>query len=116
MKEQLRAEDYYQQVIDLKETLNKSAPEYLKAYGEFAGQALKEGALSAKTKELIFMALGITAHCPHCIVAHVKGAIEAGATRQEILEAGMVAGPMGGGPALVHLRYVLEACDQFGAD
>ena len=118
MKEQLRAnmEHYYQQTIDLIETLNKSAPEYTKAFMEFAEQAEKEGALSVKTKQLISMALGITAHCIPCIAFHVKSAIEAGATRQEILEAGMVAGQMGGGPAVAYLRYVVDACHQFGAD
>ncbi len=118
MKKELKAdmEHYYEQTMDLIETLNKSAPEYTKAFMEFAEQAEKEGALSVKTKELISMALGITAHCMPCIAFHVKSAIKAGATRQEMLEAGMVAGLMGGAPAVEYLRYVVDACDQFGAD
>lgn len=118
MKKELKAnmEHYYEQTIDLIETLDKLAPEYPKAFIEFVEQAEKAGALSVKMKELISLALSITSHCLPCIAYHVKGAIEAGATRQEILEAGMVAGQMGGGPAVAYLRYVVDACDQFGAN
>ncbi|MEA1912906.1 MAG: carboxymuconolactone decarboxylase family protein [candidate division WOR-3 bacterium] len=111
--------DYMKQALEKLsvslQTLQKEAPEYNKAFFEFVEQAEKEGALSVKTKELISIALGITAHCTHCIAFHVKNAIEAGASRQEILEAGLVAGLMGGGPAVAYLQYVFDACDQFGA-
>jgi len=102
MKKEFKAnmEHYYEQTIDLIETLEKSAPEYTKAFIEFVEQAEKAGALSAKVKQLISLALSITAYCLPCIACHVKGAIETGATRQEILEAGMVAGQMGGGPGI----------------
>jgi len=119
MKKELKAnmEHYYEQIMSHIETLNKSAPEYTKAFGEFAKQARKGGVLSDKTKELIFIALCMAAHSIYCIAFHVKSAIEAGATRQEILEAGMVAGLMGGAPGVVeYFKYVIDACDQFGAD
>jgi AhpD family alkylhydroperoxidase len=106
---------YYQQLTDALQTMGEVAPEYLKAFMGFVEQAEKEGALSTKMKELIAIALSITAHCIFCIAFHVKNALEAGATRQEILEAAMVAGLMGGGPAVAYFRYVLDACDQFGA-
>jgi len=103
---------YYDQFMDLLEKAGKIVPGYTKALMEFVKQAEKPGALSTKTKELISIALSITAHCPFCIAFHTKNAAKAGATKQEILEAGLVAGLMGGGPAVAHMRYLLDAINQ----
>jgi len=115
--EQLAADmkRYYNQFMDLLKKAGESEPGYAKALMEFVKQAEKSGALSKKNKELISTALSITAHCAFCIAFHVKNAIAEGATKQEIIEAGLVAGLMGGGPAIAYLRYVLDACNQFGA-
>ena len=106
---------YHDQLMDVIKKLGETEPDYAKALTEFIKQAEKPGALSTKTKELISVALGVTAHCPFCIAFHVKNAIKEGATKQEIIEAGLVAGLMGGGPAVAYLKYLLDACDQFGA-
>ena len=88
---------------------------YLDAVMNLIKEAEKPGALTTKEKELISIALGIAAHCAYCIALHVKNAIDAGATRQEIMEASFVAGLMGGGPSIAYIRLVLDACEQFGA-
>lgn len=106
---------YYEQFIDLLKRLKEADPEYIQALSEFLKQAEKPGALSKKEKELISIALGVAARCPSCIAFHVKNAINEGATKKEIYEAGFVAGLMGGGPAITYLRYLVDACDQFGA-
>jgi alkylhydroperoxidase/carboxymuconolactone decarboxylase family protein YurZ len=48
-----------------------------------------------------------------CIVVHVKNAVNAGANKQEILEAAWVAVMMGGGPALSYIQCVLKALEDF---
>lgn len=106
---------YYDQVMDVFVRLYEIDPDYPKAYTRFVTQAEKPGALSAKVKELISVAIGVATHCPHCIAFHVKNAISEGATKKEIFEAGGVAGLMGGSVALTYLRYLIDACDQFGA-
>lgn len=88
---------------------------YFDAVMNLIKEAEKPGALSTKEKELISIALGVAAHCAYCIALHVKNSIDAGATKQEILEASFVAGLMGGGPSIAYIRLVLDACDQFGA-
>ena len=88
---------------------------YLNAVMSLIKEAEKPGALTTKEKELISIALGIAAHCAYCIALYVKNAIEAGATRQEIMEASFVAGLMGGGPSIAYIRLVLDALEQFGA-
>ena len=90
-------------------------PAYINSFMAFVKEGDKPGALSTKEKELIATALGIAAHCTYCIAYHVNGAIEVGATRQEIIETACVAGVMGGGPSIAYIRLVFDALDQLGA-
>jgi alkylhydroperoxidase/carboxymuconolactone decarboxylase family protein YurZ len=55
----------------------------------------------------------VAQHCTPCIYLHVQKAIEAGATRKEIMEAAGVAVLMGGGPAFTHVGEVIKALDAF---
>jgi AhpD family alkylhydroperoxidase len=110
--------DAKQMVADFMKTaqqIGEADKGYLNAVMSLIKEAEKPGALTTKEKELISIALGIAAHCAYCIALHVKNAIEAGATRQEILEASFVAGLMGGGPSIAYIRLVLDALEQFGA-
>lgn len=75
-----------------------------------------EGALSGKVKELIALAIGVVVRCDGCISFHVHDAIEAGASREEIVDAIGVAIMMGGGPAVVYGSQALEALEQFESD
>ena len=103
------------QLDTMREEVGKVDPAFLAAWSELSAQGGKESLLSVKTKELICIAIGMTSHCSYCIASHVKKALQHGATRHEILEAGFVAVKMGGGPALAYLSEVIEACDEFGA-
>jgi len=76
--------------------------------------ALKEGALSTKHKELIALGIAICATCDYCIAIHVKKCFEAGATREEMAEACGVAILMGGGPALTYSTFVAMAIEELG--
>jgi len=82
-------------------------------FGQLHRQAMAEGALSTKVKELITLSISITSRCEGCIAVHVRGALRAGATRQEVLEAIGVAVYMGGGPAMVYGCEAYEALGQF---
>ena len=106
---------YLDQIETMKEEVGKLDPAFLAAWTELSAQGAKEGALSAKSKELICVAIGVAMRCNYCIASHVKKALQHGATRHEIMEAGFVAVKMGGGPALAYLSQVIEACDEFGA-
>ena len=45
---------------------------------------MKEGALSAKFKEIIAVAVAHATQCPYCIDVHTKNAAKAGATNEEL--------------------------------
>jgi AhpD family alkylhydroperoxidase len=106
---------YLDQLETMKEEVGKLDPAFLAAWTELSAQGAKEGVVSAKTKELISVAIGVVTQCNFCIASHVKKSLQLGATRHEIIEAGFVAVKMGGGPALAYLSQVIEACDEFGA-
>ena len=69
--------------------------------------------MEVKQVELINVALAISAQCEWCIALHVKGAVDAGATKEEILEAAMQAVLMHGGPALMYMILVENAIEEF---
>jgi AhpD family alkylhydroperoxidase len=106
---------YLDQIETMKGEVGKLDPAFLAAWSELSAQGGKDGALSSKSKELICVAIGVAMRCNFCIASHVKKALQQGATRAEIMEAGFVAVKMGGGPALAYLSQVIEACDEFGA-
>jgi AhpD family alkylhydroperoxidase len=94
------------------QTLRTAAPDTVRAFGGLHAAAMAPGSLSVLHKELIAMAVGLSQGCTECIYLHAEGALKAGATREQVIEAAGVAVMMGGGPVFVHLPAVLEATDQ----
>ena len=91
----------------------KSQSEALLGFGQLAKAAMAEGAVSAKHKELIALAIGITQHCSGCVGFHVKALRKLGCTREELEEMLAVCVYMGGGPALMYAAEALKAWDEF---
>jgi len=89
------------------------APDAMKGFSALAKGATAAGALDAKTKELIALALGIAARCDGCLAFHAKAVVELGGTRDEVMETLAMAVYMGGGPSLMYSALALEAYDQF---
>ncbi|NVO07456.1 MAG: carboxymuconolactone decarboxylase family protein [Rhodoferax sp.] len=80
----------------------KSQPEAMQGFGQLARASMAEGALSAKHKELMALAIGITQHCSGCIGFHAKALVKLGCSLQELEEMLAVCVYMGGGPALMY--------------
>lgn len=95
--------------------LRSSTPEVMKSFGDLGRAATADGALDAKTKELIAMALSVAARCDPCIGFHAKALVKLGATRQELDETLGVATYMGGGPSLMYAASAVAAFDEFRA-
>ncbi len=110
--------DRIQQVSGLIQRLQQKYPTEIEAFLTFSGKTEATGALSAQAKSLINVALAVAAQCEWCIALHVQAAIHAGATQDEIIEAGFMAVMMHGGPALMYLTPLLQSLDEFlpGAD
>ena len=95
--------------------VRKSAPDVAKGFAALAGAAMKDGAIDAKTKELIALAIGITARCDGCLAYHARAAARLGASREEIVEVIGVAVYMGGGPSMIYGAEALAAYDELAA-
>lgn len=107
---------YNKNVRELMGRLGNEIPETMGAFVKLHQSASKKGALDTSVKELISLAIAITVRCNGCIAFHIHDALEAGASRGEILETIGVAILMGGGPSVVYGTEALEALEQFEKD
>ena len=108
MKEKL------QEIKELIGNLQKEAPEEIGAFLNFLQKAEKDSSISAKNKELINVSLAVAAQCEWCIAFHTQNAIKLGASKEELIESGMQAVVMHGGPALMYMTPLLKAIEEFG--
>ena len=88
--------------------LKKYKPENFNALSRLASESMKEGVLSVKVKELLAVALSIAVHFEPCIKIHLRKALQAGATQEEIAETLGVTVLMCGGPADVWPVRIIE--------
>jgi AhpD family alkylhydroperoxidase len=93
--------------------LGRELPGPMSGFARLHRKATAEGALSSSVKEMMALVISIVVGCEGCIAYHVHDAIEAGASRDELLETIGVAVLMGGGPASIYATRAIEAVDQF---
>jgi len=108
--------EYTEKLRDVKKLigfLQKETPNQIKGFQQFMSAVESEDVLSKKSKELINVALAVAAQCEWCIALHVKSALDAGATKDEIIDASMQAVLMHGGPALMYMTPVKNALEEF---
>ncbi len=87
------------------------APETHDAFEAFSKAVFADGALPAKTKQLIAVAVAHVTQCPYCINGHTKLAHRAGNSDEEIMEAIWVAAEMRAGGAYAHSTLALNALE-----
>ena len=83
------------------------APEAMAAFQAFDAAAMKDGAIPAKYKELMAIAVAMTTQCPYCIEIHAKKARLVGCTDAEITEATLVAAALRAGAAVTHGTHAI---------
>ena len=96
-------------------TLRDTTPDVVKSFGALGRAATAAGALDAKTKELIALALSVAARCDPCIGFHVQTLVKLGVSRPEFDETLGVATYMGGGPSLMYAANAVAAFEEFSA-
>lgn len=97
------------------EDLRQKQPAFMSAFGELGRAAYADGAISARHKEMMAIAIAVAGRCDGCIAWHVRSAIRLGMTRAELEELVAVAIHMGGGPSLIAGTAALSAFDQLSA-
>lgn len=89
--------------------LREHIPDVIGGYANMQRAAMADGALPAKIKELIALAIAVTRECDGCIAAHAKGAARQNASIEEVAETLGVAVMMNGGPGTVWAPRALSA-------
>lgn len=105
---------YYSETGKYRDRFDEGLPQVMKAYSAFRRMVYKDGALSLKVKRLIALACGLQAGCTRCTQGQTKDAIEAGATKDEILEAVSVATVMGGTQVSAETWRVVKVLEELG--
>ena len=71
-------------------------------YFNYYGSVFKDGALSAREKALIALAVSHSEKCPYCIDAYTEDCLKKGADEEQMMEAIHVAAAIRSGVTLVH--------------
>ena len=93
---------------DFAEQRTQLAPHIHEAFQTFSKYVFADGAIPAKTKQLIAVDVAHVTQCPYCIRGHTKLALKHGATQEEVMEAIWVAAEMRAGGAYAHSILAIE--------
>lgn len=97
-------------------------PSILISHLLYKGAVVETSQLEPKVIELISLAVGAALKCNHCVEYHMQAAISKGATRNEILEAILIAGMLANSAVLADAYRVVNgsgscaSCDINGAE
>jgi 4-carboxymuconolactone decarboxylase len=96
--------DHYYHPDDLGrfKEIGKNIPDLAAKFFEWYGAVFADGALSAREKSVIALAVAHAVQCPYCIDAYSRDALEKGADLDQMTEAVHVAAAIRGGASLVH--------------
>ena len=98
--------------VRLLREMKKLAPAEFAAWAGLDGIVKLDGAIPRKYRELIALAVSCTTQCPYCLDAHARAAKAAGATREEVAEAALLAAALRAGAAAMHGTLALKLFDQ----
>ncbi|MGB9744352.1 MAG: carboxymuconolactone decarboxylase family protein [Desulfurella sp.] len=79
------------------------------SFKNFLDKVFKDNHLDTKTKALIAIALSVLKQCKWCITYSVNLALENGATKEQIHEAGWVAVSFGGFSAYTYMQILTKS-------
>jgi AhpD family alkylhydroperoxidase len=112
-----RARQHLRDLREPTKRLRRQISDVFQGFLDTNQATMTDGALSAKHKELIALAIAVSEHCEGCIAYHARGAAHRGATEAEVAEALGVTILLGGGPAASeYAPMALEAYREFAAD
>jgi AhpD family alkylhydroperoxidase len=112
----LEQESVYPAVTrELKEQRRLLAAKPAEAFKAFSESVFAAGALPAKTKQLIAVAVAHVTQCPYCIRGHTQLALQHGASPAEIMESIWVAAEMRAGGSYAHSLLALDTIAQVQA-
>lgn len=109
------ARETHNELVPLGRRLREAIPDVYAGYAQLHRAATGDGALPAKVKELIALAIAVTRECDGCVASHAHAAARRGASAQEVAEAMGVAILMNGGPGTVWGPRAMAAFEEFAS-
>lgn len=96
--------DTYYNPADLAKfsTMGEEAPGLWDKFMQYYGAVFAEGALTAREKSLIALAVAHAVQCPYCIDSYTQDCLSKGVDEEQMTEAVHVAAAIRGGATLVH--------------
>ncbi len=88
--------------------ISEGNPELADKFFTYYSAVFTEGALSAREKALIALAVSHTVQCPYCIDAYAKACLQQGSDLEQMTEAVHVATAIRGGASLIHGLQMLD--------
>lgn len=97
-------ENHYYNAKDLKKfgDIGKWDKELADKFFSWYGDVFEEGALTAREKAIIALAVAHAVQCPYCIDAYASDCLQKGFNKEQMMEAVHVASAIRGGASLVH--------------
>jgi alkylhydroperoxidase/carboxymuconolactone decarboxylase family protein len=89
-------------------------PELAAKFFSYYGDVFAEGALTAREKSLIALAVAHAVQCAYCIDAYTVDTLEKGCTDKQMMEAVHVAAAIRGGASLVHSVQMMNKAKKIG--
>ena len=99
---------------DIRKYTAVALPNTREAYNNLRDETYRDGALSHKVKRLIALGIALRAGCTACILHQTTLAVEAGASKAEVLEAVEVAVAISGSSALGWAWRVPRLLEEMG--
>jgi AhpD family alkylhydroperoxidase len=106
------AEFFARDTIKNLRKLRQLKPDLFKGFMDFDQAVFKDGALPARTKELMAITAAHVTQCPWCIEDHVKRAKRLGVSDEEIAEAAFVAIALRAGGAFAHSCIAMAVTEE----
>jgi alkylhydroperoxidase/carboxymuconolactone decarboxylase family protein len=104
----------YYDSADLKKfgQIKRVNPDLGEKFFDYYDSVMAEGALSAREKSLIALAVAHALKCPYCIDAYTNSSLKKGADEEQMNEAVHVASAMAAGITLVHGVQMMNHIDK----
>jgi len=95
--------------------IGRIVPEEYKAFINEKQSIMKDGKISEKTKWLLMLSSSLAQKCPVCIPRAVENCLRCGWSKEEIVEASMVAVLIGGSSAMTYVTLALKTINELSS-
>ncbi|HEX6790423.1 MAG TPA: arsenosugar biosynthesis-associated peroxidase-like protein [Candidatus Krumholzibacteria bacterium] len=109
-----RDQHYHRHDLSRFGEIGNNVPALAEKFFAWYNAVFEDGALSAREKSLIALAVAHAVQCPYCIDAYSRDALEKGADLDQMTEAVHVSAAIRGGASLVHGVQMRTYAEELG--